>query len=208
MRLFILLLLLLLGILAVSQWHSLSEEIVRQPMTKQETMAELPIISSSDALHNLPSNLVTSVRDDEEIVEDKERFEEKLTIEEKLALLENLPPLLIDDEAGQQIRAIGTYQQRDVRYRPTPPPKYRGHAIVVFDDGGFISLYPTWHPDAIRPEDEIGRFEGRRVIVTGRAVSVAHPPDGRAGRIDSSFLSLDSIELAPLEQFNSQENEG
>ena len=188
MRFLTLFLLLLLGILSVSQWHSLSEALVRQPIIQQETMAELPIISSSDDLYSLPSNLATN-SEGGQIVSENGGF-------------------LIDDEAGQKIRVIGEYQQIDIRRRPTPPVQYRGNAIVILDDGGFISLYPMWHPDAIRPKDEIERFEGRRVIITGRAVSVAHPPDARGGRIDPSFLSVDSIELAPLEEFNSQENEG
>lgn len=76
---------------------------------------------------------------------------------------------------GQRAAVAGTYEQVDVRQRTRGDPVYRGHAAVRLDDGTRVHLEPTWAQDAQRDDDEIERFEGRRV----RAVGTVHeePPD-------------------------------
>ena len=36
---------------------------------------------------------------------------------------------------GSEVRVVGTYVERDVRMRPTPPPAYQGHVAIALADG-------------------------------------------------------------------------
>ena len=104
---------------------------------------------------------------------------------------------------GLEVRVVGIYQQADIRKRPIPPAVYRGNVKIVLNSSGGILLYPMWHPDAIRYPEEIERYEGQRVIVTGRVVPEAPgDPRGAATLIGPCFVTVDTIELAPLEEIS------
>ncbi|MDC0833782.1 hypothetical protein POG22_12310 [Geitlerinema sp. CS-897] len=110
------------------------------------------------------------------------------------------------DRHGLEVRVVGIYEQNDVRKRQTPPPVYHGHVAISFNSGGGILLYPAWHSISIRSREEIERYEGRSVMVTGRVVPQAPPPPSGvpggvlAAIVSPSFVAVDKIELAPLEE--------
>jgi hypothetical protein len=98
---------------------------------------------------------------------------------------------------GKQVRIIGKYVQVDVRPRPIPPNIYRGHSAIVLENGGGILLYPYWHSLAIRPSEEIAKFENKRVIVIGKFVPEApQPAYGHSSIFGPCMLTIDSIQLA------------
>ncbi|WP_017663610.1 hypothetical protein [Baaleninema simplex] len=104
---------------------------------------------------------------------------------------------------GLEVRVVGVYQRTMVRTpRPGPPIEvYLGNFEIGLDSRGGILLYPMWHPDAIRPAEEIERYEGQRVVVTGRVVPRApDDPSYAATLIGPCFMTVDRIELAPLEE--------
>lgn len=98
----------------------------------------------------------------------------------------------------ETVRLIGDYEQMDVRMRTSDPPVYRGHAAIRLDDGTRILLEPIWDKNAIRTEEEIARFEGKRVAVVGMLFPVA--PDN-FDRVEANLRmpclsDIESIELA------------
>lgn len=90
---------------------------------------------------------------------------------------------------------VGTYEQLDVRMRPRGAPVYRGHAVVRLDDDTLVTLEPMWKPEAIRPPDEIARFDGQRVGVRGTVLASAPEPDEPSASIVGPCVSpVDTIE--------------
>ncbi|MFL9453057.1 MULTISPECIES: hypothetical protein [Nostocales] len=99
---------------------------------------------------------------------------------------------------GIPVRVIGKYRQVDVRYRQTPPPQYKGHVLIVLDDGGKIFFYPPWHSKAIRSSNEIAQFENKRVVVVGKILPIMPPyPRDAASIVAPCVVAIESIELAP-----------
>lgn len=99
---------------------------------------------------------------------------------------------------GTLVRVIGKYKQVDVRYRQTPPPQYKGHVLIVLDDGGKIFFYPPWHSKAIRSSDEIAQFENKRVVVVGKILPIIPPyPRDSASIVAPCLVAIESIKIAP-----------
>ncbi len=68
---------------------------------------------------------------------------------------------------GKRITVVGVYgmfpDQPGVDYTDVP------RAVrITLDDGIGPFLEPYWHKDAVRPNDETGKYLGKRVRVTGR----------------------------------------
>jgi hypothetical protein len=100
---------------------------------------------------------------------------------------------------GTLVRVIGKYRQVDVRYIQDPPPEYKGHVLIVLDDGGKIFFYPPWHSKAIRSSDEIAQFENKRVVVVGKILRrLPSYPRGSASIVAPCLVAIESIEIAPL----------
>ena len=99
---------------------------------------------------------------------------------------------------GKQVRVIGKYTQIDARRRKEPPPVYQGHVALILADRTAVFLYPTWHPSAIRPAEEIARYNHKKVVVVGKMVPEApESPQGAASIIEPCMLTIDSIDLEP-----------
>ena len=100
--------------------------------------------------------------------------------------------------SGKQVRVIGKYTQIDARQRPEPPPVYRGHVAIILADRAAVFLHPMWHPSAIRPPEEIARYENKQVVVVGKMVpKTPESPEAVASLIGPCMLTIDSIELVP-----------
>jgi hypothetical protein len=99
---------------------------------------------------------------------------------------------------GRKASVIGRYTQIDVRQRQELPLQYQGHVAVKLETGGSIFLYPTWHPNAIRPLSEVTRYENQRVAVIGKILPTApRDPDypNQARIISPCFISIESIRI-------------
>ena len=99
-------------------------------------------------------------------------------------------------EEGKQVRVIGKYTQIDARQRPVPPPVYRGIVAIVLADDMPVYLRPMWHSSAIRPAEEIARYDNKQVVVVGKMVPEApESPEATAMLVGPCMLTIDSIEF-------------
>jgi hypothetical protein len=79
--------------------------------------------------------------------------------------------------------------------RRTGNPVFKGHAVVVMQDGTEVHLEPSWAPEAIRPAREIERFDGRLVKVTGTVhVTGPEPPEPSAHLVAPTIRPVEAIE--------------
>lgn len=72
-----------------------------------------------------------------------------------------------DANDGKTVAVVGTYRlfpdQPGVDYTGVP------RAVrIALDDGPGPFLEPYWHKEAIRPDAEVTRYQGKKVRVTGR----------------------------------------
>lgn len=95
---------------------------------------------------------------------------------------------------GKLVRISGSYQEVDVRMFPEGAPVHDGHVHIQITDGTGIALFPIWHRDARRPEDEIGKFKGKNVIVVGTIYHRApREPSGGASPVDPCIFDVKAI---------------
>ncbi|MGB0590623.1 MAG: hypothetical protein ACPGU1_13175 [Myxococcota bacterium] len=112
-------------------------------------------------------------------------------------------PLVTDeeslDDADEVVaRLRGKYVQVDVRRRPVAPRQLRGHVSIVLSDGTSVSLFPIWHADARRPEEEIAAFEGLQVQVVGTAYYEApSDPAGGASPMSPCVMDIKAMTATP-----------
>ncbi len=84
-----------------------------------------------------------------------------------------------DHKNGNMVEVFGTYEQ--IADGKSPDARHLGHVAVRLDDDSLIHLQPPWHPDAVRPTDELAKFDGRPVVAKGILFAECPPPpDGRA----------------------------
>jgi hypothetical protein len=69
--------------------------------------------------------------------------------------------------AGARVCVVGIYQLVDLRQKPTPPPRFQGHAAVALENGALVLLEPPWSRVGQRPEAERTEWEGRTVEAVG-----------------------------------------
>ena len=104
----------------------------------------------------------------------------------------------IDAHDGARVRLVGTYIEFDARMRQPPPPRYVGHVAIVLADGTWVSLLPTWSPDALRPEAEVGQFKDRVVEVVGTLHAIAPAePHGGASLMNPALTNVEVLRAAP-----------
>jgi hypothetical protein len=103
------------------------------------------------------------------------------------------------DDADEAVAVLrGKYVQVDVRRRAAPPRQLRGHVSIVLTDGTSVSLFPIWHADARRPEEEIAAFDGQQVQVVGTALYEApSDPSGGASPISPCITDIQALSAAP-----------
>ena len=84
-----------------------------------------------------------------------------------------------DHKTGSMVEVFGTYEP--IADGKAPGAAHVGHAAVRLADGTLIHLQPPWHPDAVRPAEELASFSGRAVVAKGMLFAECPPPpDGRA----------------------------
>jgi len=147
-------------------------------MRGENVITQLPtILNHSDIDSNFPYPEYTS--------EDQEETDKRIELRNR----------------GKQVRVIGKYSQVEVSQRPSPspyPPVYKGHVAIILADRAEVFLHPTWYPNAIRPAEEIARYNHKKVVVVGKMVPEApESPEGAASIIAPCMLTIDSIELQP-----------
>lgn len=124
------------------------------------------------------------------------RFPEALEGADTLPIVTGEESLDDADEAVALLR--GKYVQVDVRRRPSPPRQLNGHVSIVLADGTSVSLFPIWHADARRPEEEIAAFEGQHVQVVGTAYYEApSDPAGGASPMSPCVMDIKAMTATP-----------
>jgi hypothetical protein len=102
----------------------------------------------------------------------------------------------VESHATRYVTVEGVYEQQDVRMMQVDPAElFRGHAAIVLSDGERVYLYPQQDAEAIRPADERGRFEHRRV----RASGLLLPTNPRDGAVITSPCLIDLKSIEPAE---------
>ena len=103
------------------------------------------------------------------------------------------------DDADEALAVVqGKYVQVDVRRRPSPPRQLNGHVSIVLSDRTSVSLFPIWHADARRPEEEIAAFEGKQVRVVGTAYYEApSDPSGGASPMSACVMDVKALTTNP-----------
>ena len=91
---------------------------------------------------------------------------------------------------GKRVQIVGVYTLHNVM-PGRPLDRDTAPVRITLDDGPgpFIGAY--WHRDAIRPQDERARLDGRRVRVTGTFLRQMPPnPDPRAASLGGPCVHL------------------
>ncbi len=73
----------------------------------------------------------------------------------------------LDAQDMEEVRLAGTYVEFDARNKQQAPAQFRGHAAIRLGDGTVVTLFPTWHRDALRPQAEIDAHKDKAVVVVG-----------------------------------------
>ncbi len=87
--------------------------------------------------------------------------------------LQRLDARTVEAHLGMLVVAEGLYTPVAVRMRP-PGAKHDGtdvpkpRTVSLEGEGGSVMLEIYYSPAGVRPEEEIARFEGKRVRVVGR----------------------------------------
>lgn len=94
-----------------------------------------------------------------------------------------------------RVKIIGTYTRVDLRKNKPIPNSFGGFpsepdsyvkpiSIELAPSDGrrpIILIYPSWHPESARPEEEIEAYEGKQVVVTGDLWQFSPPPPSPPG---------------------------
>lgn len=85
--------------------------------------------------------------------------------------LRSLDSQAVEAHLGKVVVVEGVYTPRAVRMRPPSekhPDEPRPRTVSLEGEGGSVMLEVYYSPAGVRPEEEIARFEGKRVRVVGR----------------------------------------
>jgi hypothetical protein len=66
---------------------------------------------------------------------------------------------------NEKVTLTGVYTKSIIANRG--PGEHQGHYKVIINDTLEVILLPPYHQEAIRPEEEVQLYEGKKVIVTG-----------------------------------------
>lgn len=88
-------------------------------------------------------------------------------------VLQRLDSRTVEAHLGMLVEAEGTYTPVAVRMRPPgvrreDPKAPKPRTVSLESEGGAVMLEVYYSPAGVRPEEEIARFEGKRVRVVGR----------------------------------------
>ncbi|MBO9701821.1 MAG: hypothetical protein J7604_16560 [Sporocytophaga sp.] len=90
----------------------------------------------------------------------------------------------IKENQGKDLTVVGTYKPVSLNQKPGTV-EYSGHYKIEVNDTLSIVLLPPYNSESKRPTDEIQKFEGKRVKVSG-IIS------------DKTYMEPPSIQNAPL----------
>lgn len=98
----------------------------------------------------------------------------------KKKMSEDLPTCVSLSECGardgQRVSVVGVYTP----FSPMPNRKRDDDSPlpvrIMLEGGEGPLLAPYWHGDAVRPADEVARYTGKKVRVTGTFHKVSPPP--------------------------------
>ncbi len=87
--------------------------------------------------------------------------------------LRGLDSQTVDAHLGKLVVVEGVYTPRAVRMRPpsakhADPAEPKPRTVSLEGQGGSVMLEVYYSPAGVRPEEELARFEGKRVRVVGR----------------------------------------
>jgi hypothetical protein len=86
-------------------------------------------------------------------------------------------------QSGKRAAVQGVYHRVDARRKRTGAADESRAAAVRLSDGTVLLLEPSWSPAGARSDDEIGRFNGKEVVVTGIVHAEAPPPPEPAAAV-------------------------
>ncbi|WP_028978319.1 hypothetical protein [Sporocytophaga myxococcoides] len=105
----------------------------------------------------------------------------------------------IKEIEGKDLTVVGTYKPVSLIQKPGKE-EYSGHYKVEVNDTLSIILLPPYNPESKRSADEVQKFEGKRVKVSGTISDKTYmePPSIQNASLSLShpcFTEIKSIEL-------------
>lgn len=102
-------------------------------------------------------------------------------------------------EFNKEVTLIGTYTKSFLSKKENKD--HSGHYKIIINDSLEVNLLPPYHKEAERPEDEVQKFEGKKVAVTGvvsKNTSLSEPSlENQPLKVDiPCFVTIESIRLA------------
>ncbi len=100
---------------------------------------------------------------------------------------------------NQKVTLIGVYTKSIIAKRGTG--EHQGHYKIVVNDTLEVNLLPPYKAASLRPTEEVARFEGKKVTVTGllaKNTSLSEPSIERQPlKVNTPcFTTIESIALA------------
>jgi hypothetical protein len=95
---------------------------------------------------------------------------------------------------GEVCTLVGIYDLHDIRNKKGQP--WRNWPVVELDGGAFVALESVWDETKMPGRDEIARWRGKKVEVTGTVLG--QPPSKQPANMSLLPVSpVESIKLAP-----------
>lgn len=93
---------------------------------------------------------------------------------------------------GENGTVVGTYELREILNKKGDP--WRNWPVVLLDNGKFIALESVWDESKQPPAEEVARWRGKRVAVTG--MLLGQPPSTNPANM--SLLTVSPVEAIQL----------
>ena len=108
------------------------------------------------------------------------------------------PTLTTADEIrahlGEVCTVVGTYALREIANKKGAP--WRNWPVVKLDGDKFIALESVWDETKLPPADEVAKWKGKKVAVTGKVLP-SPPSKNPANMSMLTMAPVDAITLAP-----------
>lgn len=106
----------------------------------------------------------------------------------------------IQQHEGEEMTLEGVYEKSVIAQGPAEDVKHAGHYRIRINDDLKVVLLPPYTEEAVRPQTEAEKFEGKKVRVTGivYAKTYMRPPsmEYQSQSVNiPSFSEISSIEL-------------
>ncbi len=102
-------------------------------------------------------------------------------------------------EENEKVTLTGVYTESTLAKKGEG--KHYGHYKIVVNDSLEVNLLPPYHKEAARSKQEIKKFEGKKVIVTGLIVQITpfseYSLENQPLTVNTPcFLTIESISLS------------